>query len=132
MTTPEGQKLFEIIISSIVGTGLLTTVINVISNAIQNKKSRLKNVEDQLSNMEQQLSEIQEKQKISEKDALRTQLLLMISDYPDETHDILKLAEYYFNNLHGNWTATYVFNHWLERQDPPIAKPEWFHYKEEE
>ena len=130
MTTPEGQKMLEIIISSIVGTGLLTTVINIISNAIQNRKSRLKNVEEQLSKVEQQLSEIQDKQKISEKDALRTQLLLMISDYPDETMDILKLAEYYFNNLHGNWTATFVFNHWLEQRG--IAKPSWFHFKEEE
>ena len=130
MTSAEGQELFQLIITSIVGTGLLTTVINIISNAIQNRKNRLKTVEEQLTNVENQLSEIQEKQKISEKDALRTQLLLMISDYPDETMDILKLAEYYFNNLHGNWTATLVFNHWLEKTG--IAKPSWFHFTEEE
>jgi len=129
MTSAEGQELLQLIITSIVGTGLLTTVINIISNAIQNRKSRLKNVEEQLNKVEQQLSEIQDKQKLSEKDALRTQLLLMISDYPEETMDILKLAEHYFNNLHGNWTATLVFNHWLQKRG--IAKPEWFHYHDE-
>ena len=130
MATAEGQEILQLIITSIVGTGLLTTIINIISNAIQNRKNRLKNVEDQLNKVEETLADIQEKQKISEKDALRTQLLLMISDYPDETMDILKLAEYYFSNLHGNWTATFVFNHWLEKRG--IAKPSWFHFREEE
>ena len=124
MTSLEGQKTLEIIISAVVGTGLLTTVINLISNAVANRKSRLKGVEDQLKEVQKQLSEIQEKQLISEKDALRTQLLVMISDYPEETMDILKLAEYYFDNLNGNWTATMLFNHWLESRK--IAKPSWF------
>ena len=121
--------MLETIITAIVGTGLLTTVINLIINAISQRKSRLKEVENQLTEIKNDLDEIKEKQLISEKDALRTQLLVMISDYPDETMDILKLAEYYFKNLKGNWTATMLFNRWLEKEK--IAKPSWFNPNEE-
>lgn len=124
------EKIIEIIISSILGTGILSTVINLIANALSNKKSRLKNVEAQLTEVNEQLKEIQGKQDISERDALRTQLLVMISDYPDETMDILKLAQHYFKDLHGNWTATMLFNRWLESRK--IAKPSWFNYRDEE
>ena len=55
---------------------------------------------------------------------MRSQLLMMIADYPEENTEILKLAEHYFSDLHGNWTATAIFNKWLERCE--VAKPEWF------
>ena len=117
--------MVEAIISSIVGTGLLTTVINLIVTAHSEKKSKLKDMDEKLKKIDGQLQEIKDKQVVSEKDTLRTQLLLMISDYPDETMDILKLAEHYFKNLKGNWTATMLFNRWLESRK--IAKPDWFH-----
>ena len=61
---------------------------------------------------------------MTEKDELRTQLLLLLSDYPEERQEIMKLAEHYFKDLKGNWYATTLFNNWLvERQ---IARPEWF------
>lgn len=70
------------------------------------------------------VEELEKNQKTAEKDALRTQLLLMIADYPEEKTEILKLSEYYFSNLHGNWTATAIFNSWLEKYN--VARPEWF------
>lgn len=59
-----------------------------------------------------------------EKDGLRTQLLLMILFRPQEQTEILRVAEYYFGTLHGNWYMTSIFNKWLE--DNEVAKPEWF------
>lgn len=73
----------------------------------------------------EKFGELEKNQKTAEKDALRTQLLMMIADYPEEKTEILKLSEYYFANLHGNWTATAIFNHWLEKYCDG-AKPEWF------
>lgn len=70
------------------------------------------------------VEELEKNQKTAEKDALRTQLLLMIADYPEEKTEILKLSEHYFSNLHGNWTATAIFNSWLEKYN--VARPEWF------
>ena len=62
-----------------------------------------------------------------EKDGLRMQLLFLIILQPDEKREILKLAEYYFATLKGNWYMTSIFNKWLEAND--IAKPEWFETK---
>lgn len=59
-----------------------------------------------------------------EKDGLRMQLLFLIIMMPNEQTEILKIAEYYFGTLHGNWYMTSIFNNWLT--DNKIAEPEWF------
>ena len=108
----------ESIIIAIIGSGVLSTIVSAIITAIGNRKSRLKVIENKLT-------KIEENQKAAEKDSLRTQLLLMIADYPEEKTEILKLAQHYFKDLDGNWTATAIFNRWImERCDG--VNPEWF------
>ena len=48
------------------------------------------------------------------KSELRTQLLLMVSDYPDDKAGIMAVAQHYFEDLKGNWYATSIFNQWLK------------------
>ena len=59
-----------------------------------------------------------------EKDGLRMQLLFFITLIPNEQTEILKIAEYYFGTLNGDWYMTSIFNKWLT--DNNIAEPEWF------
>lgn len=59
-----------------------------------------------------------------EKDGLRMQLLFLITLMPKEQTEILKIAEYYFGTLNGDWYMTSIFNKWLT--DNKIAEPEWF------
>lgn len=59
-----------------------------------------------------------------EKDGLRTQLLLMIMLKGDEKKEILTLGQHYFDDLHGNWYMTDIFNKWLEEKGH--SKPDWF------
>lgn len=59
-----------------------------------------------------------------ERDSCRTQLLLLMSDYPGRTEEIMRLAQHYFDDLVGNWYMTSLFNKWME--DNKIGKPEWF------
>lgn len=59
-----------------------------------------------------------------ELDGLRMQLLFLIKLCPKEHTEILKIAEHYFDDLHGNWYMTSIFNKWLT--DNEIAEPEWF------
>lgn len=106
------------IILAIIGSGALSTLISAVITAVSNRKGRLKAIETKLD-------DIEANQARAEKDALRTQLLMMIADYPDERSEILKLAEHYFDDLHGNWTATAIFNKWLETRCDGV-KPEWF------
>lgn len=64
-----------------------------------------------------------------EKDGCRTQLLLLMSDYPDEKQEIMKLAEYYFDVLKGNFYLDSLFSEWLEENK--IKKPKWFNPRSE-
>lgn len=71
---------------------------------------------------------IRNKLLVLEKDGLRTQLLLLILIRPNEQTEILRVAEYYFSVLQGNWYMTSIFNNWLKNNG--IAEPEWFDSKE--
>ena len=44
--------------------------------------------------------------------ATRTQLLTLISNYPDNESEIMKVAEYYFGDLKGDWYMTEIFSKW--------------------
>lgn len=111
----------EDIILAMLGSGALSAFIAGIFNLIINRKGRLRAIESKLDHLEEESAK-------GEKDSLRTQLLLMLRDYPLETSEILRLAERYFGELHANWYLTPLFNKWLEEYD--IAKPEWFKEKE--
>lgn len=62
-----------------------------------------------------------------EKDILRTQLLLLILMQPDEEKEILKIAQYYFVKLKGNWYMTSMFSKWCKSRG---LRPEWFDFSE--
>ena len=62
----------------------------------------------------EKLDEIIEKVNVAELDAIRSQLLLLISNYPDNESEILKVAEYYFQDLDGDWYVTNIFTKWAE------------------
>ena len=109
--------MVQTIILAIIGSGALSTLISAIITAVSNRKGRL-------SKIEEKVDKISAAQKTAEMDALRTQLLLMIADYPAEKTEILKIAERYFTS-DGNWVATAIFNKWLEKHCDG-AKPEWF------
>ena len=70
------------------------------------------------------LSRISRKLDKLERDSCRTQLLLMLNDFPDQTEEIMRLAQHYFADLNGNWYMTSLFCKWLEKSG--IGKPEWF------
>jgi len=59
-----------------------------------------------------------------ERDNCRTQLLLLMSDYPEERKEIFTLAEYYFTTLKGDWYMTSLFKKFLKEMD--IDQPVWF------
>ena len=70
------------------------------------------------------IAKIVEEQKKQEKDSIRTQLLLMMSDYPQEHQEILLLAHRYFVGIHGNWYLTTIFENYLKKEGLP--SPHWF------
>ena len=92
-------------------TAVVVAVIG--SNLIQffvTRRDKKKGIQDQLIKLE--------------KDSCRTQMLVMMSDYPEEKDEIMRLAEHYFGDLKGNWYLTSLFDGWLK--DKGILKPSWF------
>lgn len=77
-----------------------------------------------LNTIIERLDSVDEKQIKSEKDALRTQLLMMISNYPHEHREILMLAQRYFFDLKGNWFCSTLFENYLKQEH--IKIPKWF------
>ena len=114
----------ETIIVAILGSGALSALISGIFNLISNSAKRRKEIADQLIIINHRLETIEKNQSKAEKDQCRTQLLMMINDFPTERAEILELAKHYFADLKGNWFATPIFNNWLEEYK--IGKPEWF------
>ena len=58
------------------------------------------------------------------RDGVRTQLLLLMADYPSNQEEILRLGELYFNQLNGNFYMASLFARWLK--DNEIEIPGWF------
>ena len=105
------------IIIAIISSGALSALVSGIFGLIQARKNRQKEIEEELK-------EVKEKLDIAEKDALRTQLMVMIKDFPNEKTDILRLAEYYFSNLDGNWVMSNIFREWCKASETML--PTWF------
>ena len=77
---------------------------------------------DRLAKLENQMNEI-------DKGQCRTQMLLLIADYPSENAEIMKLAEHYFKpvengGLGGDWYMSNLFYKHLTKNN--LGKPEWF------
>lgn len=111
------NEFIQAVTLAIIGSGAFTTLVTAIINAFNGRKSKLKKIEAQLSGIDEKLVK-------SEKDSLRTQLLIMLSDYPDEVQEIMTIAQHYFGDLKGDWYATSLFNKWITNNT--IAEPSWF------
>ena len=85
---------------TIIGTALLSIGSWCITQANAATNEKLDTISSQISGLEM--------------DSARSQLLVLMSDYPDNESEILKVADYYFNNLKGDWYITDLFSKWAE------------------
>ncbi len=76
------------------------------------------------SPIEAKIDKILAEQKKSEKDNLRTQLLVMMTVLPNNHEEIMTLAQRYFGELKGDWFYSSLFAKWLKENN--IEKPIWF------
>lgn len=73
---------------------------------------------------EDKLVKIEEKLDRLERDSCRTQILMLMSDYPSNIEEIMKISEHYFKDLSGDWYLTSLFKKWLSAKH--LGKPDWF------
>ena len=106
------------IVSLLLGNGIIQFLINRHDNL------KKENIDEKLKPLESKIDKILDEQKKSEKDNLRTQLLVMMNMMPNNHSEILTLAERYFGDLKGDWFYSSLFARWLKDND--IEKPIWF------
>lgn len=70
----------------------------------------LKDTNGRLDGMSGQLDQLQV-------ESTRTQLITLMSSYPDNKSEILKVANKYFNEYNGDWYVTELFEQWAEEHD---------------
>ncbi len=58
-----------------------------------------------------------------EKDVVRLQLMVLMSDFPEKKDEIMEVAKHYFYDLKGNWYMTSMYNEWLKKEN--IEQPSW-------
>lgn len=90
------------IIIAIIGSGVLSTVLSMIVGAVQ-RKSKLRKLE---------------------KDTVRLQLLFLMYVIPDETQELMNVAQYYFTVLKADWYMTTLFDKHLKARG--LERPSWF------
>ena len=110
--------------------GVVGILVTKIFDIVLYEKRAKKEDKNELISIKDDISSIKSQLKLNEKDALRTQLMVMIKDYPTETTDILRLAEYYFKRLKGNWVLTDIFSRWASENN--IVIPNWLNMGEKD
>lgn len=104
------------IILGVIASGGVWTFIQYLIQRKDDKTGTLKAIKDKVDEIESNMIK-------NERDALRTQLIVMIALHPEEKAEILELAKHYFVDLKGNWFATPIFNRWCLKMK---IEPEWF------
>lgn len=111
VATPKKKKVTAKKIAEWIQTtaGIITSV-GIIFAAIVSLgslaiSSALKGTNDRLDGMAGQLNQLQV-------ESTRTQLITLMSNYPDNKSEILKVADKYFNEYNGDWYVTELFEQW--------------------
>ena len=110
--------LLEKILLALLGSGNIILFVKFLIERYDRKTERAE--DNTLGGIQDRLTKI-------EKDGIRTQLLFLILIRPEETTEILKVAEYYFVKLKANWYMTGMFKTWCDQHG---LEPEWFDDKE--
>lgn len=84
---------------------------------------------DKKDGQRNKISEIEKKVNRNEVDNVRLQMMLLMSDYPEEKQEIMRCAEHYFRDLKGNWYMSTLFSRWLANNG--MTNPEWFNERSE-
>lgn len=111
------------LIVGVLSSASLVALINGIFQRKRDKESKATGLESKIDTIVADQDKIIKAQHRHEMDILRVELKLMISDFPDQESDILRIAEHYFTDG-GNWVMSSTFLVWLQQRNLPT--PPWF------
>ena len=119
------------LIVGVLSSGALVALINNLFQRKRDKESKATGAEAKIDTIVTKVDtlvddqvKMMKAQKKQEGDIIRVELKLMISSFPEKEEDILRLAEHYFKDLHGNWVMATTFKQWLDERGLEI--PQWY------
>lgn len=119
--------LIDLVFDGAVIAAVISFIIFMI-NRHDSKKDEVKSLKETLEEIKEQSKnekkELDTRFVVLEKDIVRTQLLLLMSNYDSEDeHELMQVAEHYFVKLKADWYMTTLFNRFLKKHK--ISNPEW-------
>lgn len=79
-----------------------------------------KDSDERLESFRDVVKELVDTTKETRRDTLRIQLLMLMRDQENNIDTILKLAQTYFVELHGDWYMTSEFTKWAKKHDVAV------------
>lgn len=113
------EKMSEKIVKKTKSLADIITAVSVIGAALLGVGSWL--VTTVNKDVNDKLDTIITKVDTAEQNATRSQLLTLMSDYPDNESEILKVAQYYFHDLKGDWYMTSLFTKWADERGIDVS-----------
>ncbi len=113
------EKMSEKIVKKTKSLADIITAVGIIGAAILGIGSWLTSQAN--AGMNNKLDTIIKKVDTAEENATRSQLLTLMSDYPNNESEILKVAQYYFQDLKGDWYMTGLFTKWAESRGLDVS-----------
>lgn len=113
------EKMSEKIVKKTKSLADIITAVGVIGAALLGVGSWI--VTNINKDVNDKLDTIIEKVDTAEENATRSQLLTLMSDYPDNESEILKVAQYYFHDLNGDWYMTSLFTKWADERGIDVS-----------
>lgn len=120
-----------VLVALLGSSGLISGIFAIINTMLSRKTARgdkqeeiKKELAELKANTEKEIAEIKTEVQENRLDMARIQLMLLMSDYPDDVSEIMKAAEKYFVTLGGNFYMDTLFAKWLKAHKLP--QPSWF------
>lgn len=113
------EKMSEKIVKKTKGLADIITAVSIIGAALLGAGSWL--VTNINKDVNDKLDTIITKVNVAEQDATRSQLLTLMSDYPDNESEVLKVAQHYFRDLNGDWYMTSLFTQWADERGIDVS-----------
>jgi len=107
----------DILLTALASSGFFGLIQFLVTRHDQ-KKGKVKQLTDLIEGLKKKIDR-------QERDSCRTQLLLLMSDFPENVDEILKIGQHYFQDLKANWYMSTLFAKWCKKNN--IELPDWAH-----
>ena len=108
----------------VLGGGTIVKLLELVFSRKDKKEDKHDELLSALNDVKKDMSLMKQDLQTQNLNQLRTEMLVMMNHYENETFEIMRLAHRYFVECGGDFTMTSIFSQYLK--DHNIEKPLWF------